>query len=187
MYANKYMLIQHLSKKYMDISCIFRYIKPSRINSSLSLLRFRYFHMNSVSSMKLPVNSFFSFLIFQITHVSEQSPKEFCLQSDDLRNAVNDFEDTWKKSLKKSYSSQVIDTRNGIKQLDNQSPSSTDSTRDNVFMISTANSDDTKESKLFSFHPTPSRSSSLSSVSSQSTSLSHAGLTPTDVSILLLL
>lgn len=101
----------------------------------------------------------------------KHSPEEIYAENDDLKNAVNDFEATWKKSLKKSYSSHVIDGRNGTKSSEYQKHHDT-----------TANVEDSKE-KLHSYHPSSSRSSSMSSVSSQSTSLSHAGITPPDVSI----
>lgn len=91
--------------------------------------------------------------------------------NDGLENAMQDFEDTWQKSLKRSCSSSeiILTKRNGVKPM---------------FCKSTAASaEDKKESLVVDCH-VRSRNSSTSSVSSQSTVFSSTSLPVTsDVSL----
>ncbi|CAL1299466.1 unnamed protein product [Larinioides sclopetarius] len=99
---------------------------------------------------------------------SSTLPHDIHLHNDGLENAMQDFEDTWQKSLKKSSSSSdIISKRNGL------SP---------IYSKPSKISVDDQKIVHFSYNQ-PSRSSSTSSVSSQSTAISSTSVPVTsDVS-----
>ncbi|XP_055938556.1 uncharacterized protein LOC129968567 isoform X2 [Argiope bruennichi] len=92
---------------------------------------------------------------------SSTLPHDIHLHNDGLDNAMQDFEDTWQKSLKKSSSSNdIISKKNGLSTIYSKP--------------SKISFDDQKI--IFSSNKQPSRSSSTSSVSSQSTAISSTSI-----------
>ncbi|GFT35747.1 KN motif and ankyrin repeat domain-containing protein 3 [Nephila pilipes] len=86
-------------------------------------------------------------------------PHDIHLQNDGLENAMLDFEDTWQKSLKKSCSSNdILTKRNGLSAIYSKPTKTFVDEQKNINFIQ------------------PSRSSSTSSVSSQSTAVSSTSV-----------